>query len=216
MKGFLNLRYHLGSISFASIVITIITMLRILAQSQNSDNGALRLIACCVECILRCIEELVKVLNHNAVICMAVTGEGYIDSAKTAIGLIFDNFGVFIIVDFFVSFMEVYATIFSVLIPAVIGGGIIYSVDGTENAITYAVWGGVIIFLLALLLSNVILGMLEEALACVFIFYSFDRKFRSMGLPVHNIPKEMKEAFGEAENNQQAEQESMQYLHARR
>lgn len=42
-----------------------------------------------------------KALNHNSVIVMAVTGEGYISSAKSAIGLIFDNFGLFMIVDFF-------------------------------------------------------------------------------------------------------------------
>ena len=52
--------------------------------------------------------------------------------------------------------------------------------------------------MLALLLSNVILGMLEEALAAIFIFYSFDRKLRMMGIPVDNIPTEIKEVFGQA------------------
>lgn len=57
---------------------------------------------------------------------MSVTGEGYIDAAKSAIGLIFDNFGLFIIIDFFTEFIEIYAIIFSVIIPAIIGGAIIY------------------------------------------------------------------------------------------
>ena len=126
----MNLRYHIGSITFATFVITVITVMRILAQAAQSkaDNMVIQCIACCVACILSCIEELVKVLNHNAIIVETITAEGYIDSAKSAIGLIFDNFGVFIIVDFFVDFMEVYATIFSVLIPAILGGGIIYAI----------------------------------------------------------------------------------------
>ena len=126
----MNLRYHIGSITFASFVITVITVMRILAQAAQSraDNMVIQCIGCCVACILSCIEELVKVLNHNAIIVEVITAEGYIDSAKSAIGLIFDNFGVFIIVDFFVDFMEVYATIFSVLIPAILGGGIIYAI----------------------------------------------------------------------------------------
>lgn len=191
MKGFNNIKFHIGSITFASIVITIITIMRMLAQSaQNSRNGALAIIACCVACILSCIEELVKVLNHNAIIVESITGENYIDSAKSAIGLIFDNIGVFMIVDFFVDFMEIYATIFAVLIPAFIGGGIIYSIESpSENSITFAVYGGIIILLLALLMSNVILGMMEEVLASIFIFYSLDMKLKRMGVKVDNIPR---------------------------
>ena len=192
MQGFLNLRYHFGSVAFGSLVITIITVMRVLAESQKSNNGILGVIACCVACLLSCIEGLVKVLNHNAIICMSVTGEDYIDSAKSAIGLIFDNFGVFIIIDFFGDFMGVYSVIFAVLIPALIGGGIIYSTDGTDQASVYAIWGGVIIFLLGILLSEVILGMFEEVLSSIFIFYCFDQKFRSMGIPVNNIPREIK------------------------
>lgn len=67
-----------------------------------------------------------KVLNNNAFIVMAVTGEGYIDSAKSTISLIFDNLGLFIIIDYFSSFYSVFATIFMGVLPALIGGGIIY------------------------------------------------------------------------------------------
>ena len=205
IQGFLNLKYHLGSVAFGSLVITIITVMRVLAETQKANNNScLGCIACCMALLLSCIEELVKVLNHNAIICMSVTGEGYVDSAKSAIGLIFDNFGVFIIIDFFVDFMEVYSVIFAVLIPALIGGGIIYASDGTDFASTYAIWGAIIIFFLALLLSEVILGMLEEVLSSIFIFYCFDQKFRKMGIPVHNIPREIKQIMDEASGNNQA------------
>lgn len=34
--------------------------------------------------MLRCVEDIVKALNNNAVIVMAVTGDGYLDSAARA------------------------------------------------------------------------------------------------------------------------------------
>ena len=55
--------------------------------------------------------------------------------------------------------MEVYSVIFAVLIPALIGGGIIYV--NLCNLVR------IIIFFLALLLSEVILGMLEEILSSI-------------------------------------------------
>lgn len=56
--------------------------------------------------------------------------------------------------------MELYAMIFCVFIPALIGAGILYTTSPTDLAITDAIWGGVIILLIALLVSEVILGML--------------------------------------------------------
>lgn len=81
--------------------------------------------------------------------------------------------------------MEVYEFIICVLIPAFLGGGIIYTVESDVNA---AIWGGVLILLLASIVSSVIIGMLDEALSCIFIFYCFDKKFHEMGISVNNVP----------------------------
>lgn len=57
---------------------------------------------------------------------MAVTAEGYIDSAKSAISLIFDNLSLFIILDYFSNFYNLFTTFFIGLVPAFTGAGIIY------------------------------------------------------------------------------------------
>jgi hypothetical protein len=88
LSGFSTIRYHLGSITFASVVITIITLMR-RAASKNKQEGIAGLIFCLIACILKCVEDLVKVLNHNAVIVMSLTAEDYVDSAKSTISLIF-------------------------------------------------------------------------------------------------------------------------------
>lgn len=79
--------------------------------------------------------------------------------------------------------------IICVLFPSFIGGIIIYYV---ESNMTAAIWGAVIILLLASIISSVIIGMLDEALSCIFIFYCFDKKFHEMGIQVNNVPEEIK------------------------
>lgn len=81
---------HLGSLTFGALVIAVVTFIRMLADSgkRNRKNACLAIVSCMLACILRYIEGLLKILNHNAVIVMAVTGESYIGSAKTTIGLL--------------------------------------------------------------------------------------------------------------------------------
>lgn len=204
LRGVNNIKYHLGSICFGAIVITLITILRMLASTARRAEGAARIAACIAECILRCIEDIVKALNCNAMIVMAMTGEGYIDSAKSAVSLIFDNLGLFIVIDYFANFYNLFTTVFVGLVPAFIGGGIIYYMElaaGNPLASSYAIWGGIIIFLLSTLISSVVIGVLILSLNCIYIFFCFDKKFISMGMEPRNIPVEIKNIFHEAGNN---------------
>jgi hypothetical protein len=81
---------------------------------------------------------------------------------------------------------------FTNLIPAFIGGGIIYKTYTPQDdplLTTYAIYGGIIIFLLSAVISSIVIGVLNQSLSSIYVFYCFDNKFRKMGIPVHNIPK---------------------------
>lgn len=67
---------------------------------------------------------------------------------------------------------------------------------------TAAIWTGVIILLLASIVSSVIIGMLDEALSSIFIFYCFDKKFNEMGMKVNNVPEEIKTLFREGADSE--------------
>ena len=137
------------------------------------------IIACLIQCFLRCIEAILKVLNHNSIIVMSVTADSYIDSAKSAISLIFNNFRVFVIVEFISDMIGTFGMIICCFIPAFIGGIIVYSgSSSSENAIHSALSVGLLILLLAIFLNNVILQLLQQTLSCIFIFYCFDLKFK--------------------------------------
>lgn len=81
-KNFLTTAYRwiaqssFGSIVFASLLIAIITFARMIVDGQrrNSKNAAVAVCLCLVSCLLKSIEDLVKILNHTSVIVMSVTG----------------------------------------------------------------------------------------------------------------------------------------------
>ena len=108
--------------------------------------------------------------------------------------------------------MQVYEFIICVLVPALLGGGLVYNFQGED--IQAAIWAGVIILLLASIISSVIIGMLDEALSAIFIFYCFDKKFREMGMQVNNVPEEIIELFREGQNSEEA-QNARQKLYAK-
>ena len=60
-------------------------------------------------------------LNHNAIIVMAVTGESYVDSAKSTISLVFDNFTLFVVVDIMSSLLSFAGILMICGLPAIVG-----------------------------------------------------------------------------------------------
>jgi len=76
-----------GSICFGSLVIAIIRTLQTLARSAKNeaadDNDfALAIIACCIECILDCIGDIIEYFNIYAFTEVAIYGKSYCQAAK--------------------------------------------------------------------------------------------------------------------------------------
>ena len=81
-----------GSLVFAAMIVAIVTFLRMLAESGrkgNKKNVAAAVCLCLVTCLLKCIENLIKVINHFTVIMISVTGEDFISGAKSTMGFLF-------------------------------------------------------------------------------------------------------------------------------
>lgn len=165
LKGSLTMnRFHLGSMTFGALLITVLTILKQMANqgSQDQDSSACGVVAsvclCLVACCLSCIENLIRTLNHNAFIVMAVTGESYINSAKTAMSIIFENFGLFSIVDFISNLVTFFGVLVTVGIPTLVGFLIIrYGRGADEYTSSY---GAVAVFFLSILISGFITSMI--------------------------------------------------------
>jgi hypothetical protein len=87
MKGF-NLAYtkHAGSLALGALVHVIIQMIRNAAEksSENRRGGGgavAAVIAVCVMCFMRFLEEWINIVDRTALAYMAISGEAYCKSA---------------------------------------------------------------------------------------------------------------------------------------
>ena len=92
---------------------------------------------------------------------MAVTGESYCDCAKSTISLIFENFGLFLVVDLISNLITFTGSLFICGIPSVIGYFLIKQTMENQDDGTYITIGVVIIALVSLTIGALFLSLLS-------------------------------------------------------
>ncbi|XP_008279347.1 choline transporter-like protein 4 isoform X2 [Stegastes partitus] len=91
--GFIrSLRYHVGSLAFGSLILTLVQIIRIILEyiekrTRSSHNPIMR----CLKCCFWCLEKCIKFLNRNAYIMIAIYGKNFCVSAKNAYMLLMRN-----------------------------------------------------------------------------------------------------------------------------
>lgn len=122
------LRYHLGDIAFGSFLIATIRYIRIViefidnrirkkkAQSPETSVTGARSAACFFRVFFWLLDRFLKYIDRSAYIMMSMYGEGYLQSAKRAVELLYKNTTRALVLD--------YVTYFVLLISRVLITGI--------------------------------------------------------------------------------------------
>lgn len=89
-------RYHLGTVAFGSLVLTICRVIRFILEYIDDklkrwDNTITRCILCCMKCFFWCLEQFLRFLNKNAYIMCAIYGKPFCASARDAFNLLLRN-----------------------------------------------------------------------------------------------------------------------------
>lgn len=182
-----------GSIVFGAVLVSIVTFARLIVDSkrQSNKNIAVAICLCMISMCLRNLENLLKILNHNAIIVMSVTGENYINSAKTTIGILSRFLGLMSVSDIITGLLVFWGVIIITGLTAVIS---YYWVSNESSDVIAMIM--VISILGSIMISSIVFSVLVEAVSSVFIFYCFDVKFKELGFASHNMPAEINEALG--------------------
>ncbi|XP_049458988.1 choline transporter-like protein 4 [Epinephelus fuscoguttatus] len=90
------LRYHVGSLAFGALILTLVQLVRIILEyidhkTRAAQNACARFILCCMKCCLWCLEKFIKFINRNAYIMIAIYGKNFCVSAKNAFMLLMRN-----------------------------------------------------------------------------------------------------------------------------
>lgn len=97
-----TLVYHLGSIAFGSLLISIVKLIRAIIQfvenrlkaSTNNNRAASCCVTfcfCCCKCCFWCLEKFLKFLSRNAYVMVAIYGKNFCASARDALTLLASN-----------------------------------------------------------------------------------------------------------------------------
>jgi len=90
------IRYHLGSLMFGSLILSIVQFIRFLLQQlekkvNKTENQMVRCLFKVVQCLLWCFEKFIKFLNKNAYIMISIYGYSFCAGARRGFSLIAGN-----------------------------------------------------------------------------------------------------------------------------
>lgn len=90
----LGLMYHSGSLAFGSLLIALLqTLQKVIeyAEQKNEETAnshVIKCLLCCCAACVNCCKDIVKAINKNAYIDIAITSRNFCDAAKQAIEMI--------------------------------------------------------------------------------------------------------------------------------
>ncbi|KAL7012090.1 hypothetical protein ACKWTF_014622 [Chironomus riparius] len=169
------MRYHLGSICLGSMLITIVKVMRALMaiakqQSRESKNPVGYFIACCLQCLLDLLEELLGYLVRNAYIIVAKEGTGFMESGKRAYHLLIRNIVDVIALNNFGDIVLGVCRLLIVLIAGFVGYEIL-DTNETRKIMFIPLLVGVIF---AFLIAHCFVTVFEMTVDTIFICYCID------------------------------------------
>lgn len=102
--AFLFYRYHLGTVAFGSLIISICDFLRAMLEWAQTklkkyDNSFTRAIFTCMKCFFWLLNKFLCFVNRNAYIMCAMYGNNFCTSARQAFELVVRNIVRVVVVD---------------------------------------------------------------------------------------------------------------------
>jgi len=101
-----TLRFYLGSVAVGSFLIAVVQMVRIAfaylqnkLKEQAEKSMVLKFLLYCVQCLLSCLESLVKVVTRNSFIFIQLKGDSFCSAGGRVFSLIVKHGSVFAIVN---------------------------------------------------------------------------------------------------------------------
>ncbi|KAI8929590.1 plasma-membrane choline transporter-domain-containing protein [Entophlyctis helioformis] len=116
-------RYHLGSVALGSLLLTIVELIRVVLwqlqrYAKRTHNKTMQYFVACLQCCLKCFEVILKFINKNAYIYIAITGKAFFKAASEASSLLIRNALRLATVDFVADFVLFLSKLFVTVLSA--------------------------------------------------------------------------------------------------
>lgn len=126
---------------------------------------------------------------------MALTGEPFIEGAKSTMGLLFEELALLNISNIICNFLVFWGIALSAGLPALLSGFLMNGRTDNDDEKMNVI---LIVVFLSLMVSLLIYQIIIESVGCLFIFYSMDKRFMGIGLITeYRLPNEMHQKLNE-------------------
>jgi len=166
-----------GSICFGSLLVAIIQTLRAMAESARSNNdteGCAAFLLCIVECLLRCLEDMLEYFNKYAYIYVGMYGYSYLEAGKNVMTLFHQKGWTIIISDNLISNV---LSLFCLIIGGLAGcvGLVLNEInpswfEGYEGAAMGVAFG--FSFLIGVVISAITLSVVDSSVDTVLVSFA--------------------------------------------
>jgi hypothetical protein len=178
-SAYYSIRYHLGSLAFGSLLLSIIKFVKFLLwylkekvyKKGFEGNACLRIGCKCVECYVNCFERFIKFLDKNAYIQIALMGDSFCIAAKNAFVLILENAVRFAMLGAIGDIFKIIGKIFITLVSAYLGFLIITNFDPFQDEIESPIAPTCVFALIAYTVAGLFMSIHE--MACDTIIQAF-------------------------------------------
>jgi hypothetical protein len=177
-----TMRYHLGSLAYGSLIIAIVQLIRaglmyMQHQLKKSQNRVAMYILSCLQCCFACVEKVLKFLNKNAYIEIAVYGYDFCEASRTAFMLLLRNAVRILVVDRVADFMFFLGKVMVTLLTAVIGAAMLQRPQYVGNdEDTGRFWGVslILIVMLSYVIASAFMAVFDMAINTMFLCFCED------------------------------------------
>ena len=199
-------RYHVGSIALGSFIVAVVQFIRAVLEyidrktkKMQEGNPILKYVMCCVKYCMWYLEKVLKYINRNAYILVAVKGYSYCYSAIHAIKLLIMNMARIAVIntvgDFLTWLGKIVVTGICGVLAFLMCDMDMYTDPDSANYITSPLLPVIVTVFIAYQEADIFMGVYEMAVDTIML--SFCEDCNTSGGP-HYAPALLMSALGKS------------------
>mmetsp|Transcript_6580 Transcript_6580/g.10782 ORF Transcript_6580/g.10782 Transcript_6580/m.10782 type:complete len:657 (+) Transcript_6580:98-2068(+) len=188
-------RYHLGSLAFGAMIVTIIRVIRAVVTyiqkkvlAKEGNNPLLKCLFCCIQCCLKCCQSIFDKINKEGFVVTTIYGTPYCYSSFTALKILVHNVGRTVMVEGVSKYTEVFGRFAIAALNTGLAVLIMKYQTYYKNNLSSYLFPALVIFVMSYMIAALFMMVFEVAVDAIFLCFLIDEevhgeaKFANHGL----------------------------------
>jgi len=163
--------YSFGSICLGSLLVAVVRALRMMAH-QARQNDDCQILYCLIECVLRCIEDIIEYFNKWAYVYVGLYGFGYIEAGRNVFQLFQQKGWSVIITDDLNERLLMMMSLSVGVITGIVGMAAVMIDESLLEGDNVVATAFIITFLVGLVFCNILMSIVGSAVNTVIVCFA--------------------------------------------